>query len=330
MRNHTDTRTRIFFFPLVCLLLLSLVGNGLAQDAVSSATVNIQALPEIGENPDARVLVMYFSTDDTVKAVAYTAADALGADIFEIVPEEPYTEADLAYYTDCRADREQQDSAARPAIAVWPESLKQYDTILLGYPIWHGQAPKILYTLLEGIDVSGKTIVPFCTSASSGAGSSAGNLQALTGGTAAWLEVKRIDNRSTAGDIRAWALSLNLAKGESQMQMRINGTPVSVAWEENDAVAALREMAADGLTIQMSMYGGFEQVGPIGRRLPSADEQTTTSSGDIVLYSGNQLVVFYGSNAWAYTRLGKIIDQTPEQMRELLGSGDVTVALTMD
>ena len=79
----------------------------------------------------------------------------------------------------------------------------------------------------------------------------------------------------------------------------------------------------------MSMYGGFEQVGAIGRRLPSQDVQTSTSSGDIVLYSGNQLVVFYGSNSWAYTRLGRIIDKTPEEMRELLGNGDVTVTLLM-
>ena len=113
----------------------------------------------------------------------------------------------------------------------------------------------------------------------------------------------------------------------SMMQMNINGTPVTVAWEDNDSVAALKELAKNGLTIQMSMYGGFEQVGSIGQRLPSSDVQTSTSSGDVVLYSGNQLVVFYGSNAWAYTRLGHITDKTPEEMRELLSRGDVTIEL---
>ena len=301
-----------------------------AEDAVSSATVRIQAMPELKENPDSDILVVYFSTDDTVKAVAAVVADALGADIFEVIPEIPYTDADLAYYTDCRADREQSDSAARPAIAAWPGSLDRYDTVFLGYPIWHGQAPKILYTLLEGIDVSGKTILPFCTSGSSGAGSSAENLRALTGETAAWRDVKRIDNGSTAEDIRAWALSLNLERGETNMQMRIDGTPVAVAWEDNESVSALRELAASGLAIQMSMYGGFEQVGSIGRRLPSADQQTTTAPGDIVLYSGDQLVVFYGSNSWAYTRLGRITDKDPGEMRELLGNGDVTITLALD
>ncbi len=312
------------------LVLSTVFSPVLAEDAVSSATVSITALPELHENPSATSLVIFFSAGDTVKAAAYTIAEALGADVFEVVPEVPYTEADLAYYTNCRADKEQNDSAARPAIAVWPESLVQYDTLLIGYPIWHGQAPKILYTLLEGIDVSGKTIVPFCTSASSGAGSSARNLQALTNEMASWLDAHRIANHSTANDIRDWALSLNLTKGEGSMQMKINGLPVAVAWENNESVTALRELAKDGLTIQMSMYGGFEQVGPIGQRLPSSDSQTSTSSGDIVLYSSNQLVVFYGNNAWAYTRLGRITDKTPEEMRELLGGGDVTITLTMD
>ena len=194
---------------LTVLLVLALTMScfpAFALDAVSSATVNITSLPAVAEHEDAKVLVIYFSTDDTVKAVALTAAEALGADVFEVVPEQPYTAADLAYYTNFRADQEQNDSSARPAIAVWPESLEQYDVIFIGYPIWHGQAPKILYTLMEGVDVSGKTIVPFCTSMSSGAGSSASNLEKVTAG-AAWLKVNRIDNQSTAEQIQSWALS---------------------------------------------------------------------------------------------------------------------------
>ena len=115
------------------------------------------------------------------------------------------------------------------------------------------------------------------------------------------------------------------------LKMLIDGREVPVLWEDNESVAALRALTQDGLlTVEMSMYGGFEQVGSIGQRLPASDVQTTTSSGDIVLYSGSQLVVFYGSNSWAYTRLGHITDKTPEEMKTLLGNGDVTVTLTMD
>ena len=194
---------------LTILLALVLVLNcvsAFAEDAVSSATVNVTSVPAAVAHENAKVLVIYFSTDDTVKAVARTAAAAMEADVFEIVPEQPYTDADLAYYTNCRADKEQNDSSARPGIAAWPESLEQYNVIFIGYPIWHGQAPKILYTLLEGVDVAGKTIVPFCTSASSGAGSSASNLEKITDG-ATWLKARRIDNHSIAEQIQSWALT---------------------------------------------------------------------------------------------------------------------------
>ena len=117
---------------------------------------------------------------------------------------------------------------------------------------------------------------------------------------------------------------------QTQMKMRIGDTPVKVAWESNESVEALKELAQSGLTIQMSMYGGFDQVGSIGQRLPSHDVQTNTSSGDIVLYSSSQLVVFYGSNSWAYTRLGRITDQSAEEMRELLSRGDVTITISVE
>ena len=113
-----------------------------------------------------------------------------------------------------------------------------------------------------------------------------------------------------------------------ELQMFIDGVPVAVAWEDNEAVSALQALCRDGpLTISMSTYGGFEQVGSLGARLPSDDKQTTTAAGDIVLYSSSQLVVFYGSNSWVYTRLGHITDPDAAGMAQLLGNGDVTVTI---
>ena len=118
---------------------------------------------------------------------------------------------------------------------------------------------------------------------------------------------------------------------DDAMILSINEEPVSVDWEDNESVTALKELISDKpLTIQMSMYGGFEQVGSIGSSLPKNDVQTTTAAGDIVLYSGKQMVVFYGSNSWAYTRLGHITDKTEEEMAELLGNGDVTITISLD
>ena len=118
---------------------------------------------------------------------------------------------------------------------------------------------------------------------------------------------------------------------DSTMIMKIGDTKVNVEWEDNQAVEALRDMAKAGdITIQMSMYGGFEQVGSIGQSLPRDDKQTTTSSGDIVLYSGNQMVVFYGSNSWSYTRLGHISDKDEAEMADLLSNGDVTITISRE
>ena len=113
---------------------------------------------------------------------------------------------------------------------------------------------------------------------------------------------------------------------DMELVITIDGTEVSVAWEDNESVDAIRDLAdSGGIEINMSMYGGFEQVGSIGQSIPRNDEQTTTKAGDIVLYSGNQVVVFYGSNSWAYTRLGRITDKTEQELAEMLENGDVVL-----
>ena len=135
------------------------------------------------------------------------------------------------------------------------------------------------------------------------------------------------DNQSVESDTS----SDDTGIGEKTMIMKIGDIKVNVDWEDNQAVEALRNMAEDGdVTIQMSMYGGFEQVGSIGQSLPRDDKQTTTSSGDVVLYSGNQMVVFYGSNSWSYTRLGHISDKNTEDMTDLLSNGDVTITISIE
>ena len=114
-----------------------------------------------------------------------------------------------------------------------------------------------------------------------------------------------------------------------EMKMFINSTSVTVEWENNESVAALKEaVKSNPITIQMSMYGGFEQFGSLGINLTRNDTRITTKSGDVILYSGNQMVVFYGSNTWAYTRLGHITDKTQAELATLLSNGNVTVILT--
>lgn len=118
---------------------------------------------------------------------------------------------------------------------------------------------------------------------------------------------------------------------EKMLSMKINGESVSVEWENNDSVKEIRNLCSSNpITINMRMYGGFEQVGSIGAEIPRKDKQITTSPGDIMLYSGNQLVVFYGSNSWSYTRLGKITDKNDSELEKLLSAGDVSITISLE
>ena len=123
-----------------------------------------------------------------------------------------------------------------------------------------------------------------------------------------------------------------LEEGEIvEMKMSINGTAVDVSWENNASVKELAKMAGNGpVTIETEPYGGFEQVGPIGATLPSSDTNIKTKAGDIMLYTSSQMVIFYGSNSWAYTRLGRITDKSDSELRELLGGDGVTVTITAE
>lgn len=126
----------------------------------------------LDELPDEKfndALIVYFSATGNTEELAYKIVDVTGSDIYEIVPEDPYTSEDLNYSDDsCRANQEMNDPDARPAIAGGIDNIDEYSTIILGYPIWWGPMPRIINTFLDTYDLSGKTILPFCTSGSSG------------------------------------------------------------------------------------------------------------------------------------------------------------------
>lgn len=287
------------------------------------------------ETEQANTIVVYFSATGHTEPLAGYAAEYLNADIYEIIPETPYTDADLNYNdSSSRSSKEQNDDSARPAISGELPELSGYDTIIIGHPIWWGQAPKIIYTFLESYDLSGKTLTTFCTSASSGLGSSAENLKKAVQGTDnVWLESHRFSIGADRDEVISWLQQIGLTgtqKEMAAMTMYINDMPVDVDWDENATVEELRNEAAAGdITIDMSMYGGWEQVGSLGKSYTRNDTHFTAECGDIVLYSGNQIVVFYGSNSWDYTHLGKI-KLSDDEVQKLFGNEDVTLKLTAE
>ena len=173
--------------------------------------------PTPDPNPEegTDVLVAYFSATGNTENIAEHLVSILDADLYEIVPQVPYTSEDLDYSnSDCRANQEQNDPTARPAISGGVENMEDYEVIFLGYPIWWGDAPKIISTFLETYDFDGKTIVPFCTSGSSSIGGSVSDLEALTDG-ATWLEGQRFSGSASQETVSQWVDSLGLDFGQA-------------------------------------------------------------------------------------------------------------------
>ena len=207
---------------IACIFVLSLSACAPAQQPAPEGQEppqdNTPSTPEPEQTPDDEpqgggILIAYFSCTGNTKSVAELLAQVSAGDLYEIVPEQPYTAEDLNYNdADSRASRENDDPAARPALSGSVENLEDYDVIFLGYPIWWGEAPRIISTFLESHDFAGKTIVPFCTSASSGMGDSAENLRALCSDSTTWLDGRRFGASAGEEEVAAWVESLALVE----------------------------------------------------------------------------------------------------------------------
>jgi hypothetical protein len=156
----------------------------------------------------SKALVAYFSASGTTKRVAENLAAAIGADLFEIAPEVPYTTADLNWRDKhSRTTLEKNDEGARPALAATPGDLAAYDTVFVGFPVWWYVEPRIIDTFLEATDLTGKTVVPFATSGGSGLGQAPKRMQTMAPG-ARVVAGKVLNGNPSAASLRSWAESL--------------------------------------------------------------------------------------------------------------------------
>ena len=290
---------------------------------------------EVLKNPntayDNDTLVIYFSRTGNTEKIAEYLIDITNADSYVIEAAVPYSDADIKYQDDnCRANKEQNDKSVRPEIANPIASIDSYDTIFLGYPIWWGQEPRIIDTFLESYDFSDKTVIPFCTSASSGIATSEKNIKALVP-IGNQLEGRRFSSGATKEDVKAWydTLPLNEEKSDNKLKISVNGTELTATLEDNSSAKALAELLKQGdITVDMSDYGNFEKVGDLPQSLLRTDENITTVPGDIILYQGNKITIYYDENTWNFTKLGHIDNISQEELKTILGGGDVTVTLS--
>ena len=353
---------------LAFLFALTAAAAAFAQDAGEYTRyadyAPVRATPAaLREGPAGKTLVAYFSrsgntavpagTDAVSSAslrfgdggettgnagqIARWIADETGGDLFLIQTEYTYP---LDYRQTVRVGEGQDRDGYRPGLASHIADMARYDTVCLVYPIWHYTLPVAVCSFLDEYDLSGKTVLTFATHAGSRFADTVGRIReakpganVIQGVAVGEREIGSAKDAVLAAvrkHVQAARTAQAPGKGKT-MKMKIGGAEVAVQWENNESVKALRKLAAvKPLTVPMSMYGGFEQVGSLGTRLPRNDAGTTTRPGDIVLYSGDQIVIFYGSNSWSYTRLGHVAGATAPKMAGLLGNGNVTLTIYME
>ena len=202
---------KILALSCALLMAVTITACGTSESNNNSESKQTTEAEKTTQAADTNVLVAYFSATGNTKTVAEQIADVTGGELYEIEPAEPYTSEDLDYNNDdCRANLEMNDDTVRPEIAVAIENIEQYDTIYLGYPIWWGNAPRIMNTFVETYDLSGKTVVPFCTSGGSGISTSVDTLQELAGDGITWMEGQRFDRDVSADEISQWIDEMGL------------------------------------------------------------------------------------------------------------------------
>lgn len=192
---------------LVLMLILSACGADTASTVPEESEGSAESAAV--QAAEGKTLVVYFSATGTTRGVAEKIAAITGGDLYEIEAAQPYTEEDRNWHDDnSRTTHEQNDPSFRPEIGSELPSLEGYDTVYLGFPIWWGQEPRILDTFVESCDFDGITVIPFCTSGSSGIGNSGKNLEA-NAGSGTWLSGERFGGGASEDELRAWIGSLH-------------------------------------------------------------------------------------------------------------------------
>ncbi len=314
------------------------LANGQEQ-ATSEGNGNI-------DGTNGRYLVLYCSRTGNTEQMAQTIQSTLACDMIEVVPETPYDDD----YNDMldRAEAEIDGIAQGnyPAITTSVESFDDYDIVFIGYPIWYSHMATPMQTFLHNHAnlLAGKRIALFASSGGSGIGTSERDAASLV--PEATFEESLLLTSSLLGSmgtrIPTWLEEMGANREEStggdtpvpgnSIRLTLdNGTVFTATLADNSSAEALKDLLTEGdLTIEMSDYGNMEKVGPIGQSLPRNDEHITTSPGDLILYQGSNLVIYYAPNTYTFTRLGRIDNVQEEELRTALGDGNVTVTFSLN
>lgn len=317
---------------------------------LSAALVSTASCADVGPGTDGQeqsesgsCIVLYCSRTGNTERMAQTISTALGCDMIEVVPETPYEDDYNAMLDRAGAELAAIEQGDYPAVATSVENFDTYDIVLVGYPIWYGHMATPMQAFLhEHADLlAGKRIALFASSGSSGIGTSerdaaslvpdavftesllltSSSLNSMESLVPVWLDEVQISDNQTNADMENNKIRLTVEGGLTFTATLVDNT---------SAQALVEQLAKGDITVDMEDYADMEKVGTLGISLPRNDRPTTTGPGDLILYQGHNFVIYYDTNSWNFTRLGKIDNVSQTELKAALGEGDVRVTLSLE
>ena len=305
-----------------------------SNDAVE---VNAQTTTDIG-----KTLVVYYSFTNNVRTIVGELSKQISADMVEVQPAEEgldYAANNYAIGSSLIAAirNNPDDAASYPAIKPTDVDVSQYDNIIVATPLWWSQmaAPMQTFLFQNGTKMAGKHVALIVSSHSSGISSVVADAQRLVPdatwtGDALWINNSNRSQKATL--LTEWLAKQNFqtTSETTKMYITIDGQTRGVTLADTQAAQELATRLQDGpITVTLNDNGGFEIWGSMGFSLTSSNQQMTAQPGDVVLYSGSNICIFYGSNSWSYTRLGKIDGLSADELRTFLKGGQSNIAVTL-
>lgn len=356
-QNRLVMTKQILSLALMSLLVLLTAsaqkrGDVNGDNAVDVSDVNAVINIMLGKAPDdpvsqGRTLIAYYSYTGHVRAIVNELTTMIDADVVEVQPAEEGLQYEANNYALGSAlisaiGENPDDPASYPAIKPTRIDYSQYDNIIVAAPLWWSQMAALMQTFLfeNGPQMSGKNIALIVSSASSGISSVIADAKRLIpdgnfADQALWINNSNRGNTSSLlTDWLATLAFINIEDMTPKLYLTIDGdTRLTATLADNVSTRALVEALQESpITYQAHDYGNFEKVGALGRTFATCDEHITTEPGDIMLYQGNHLVIFYGTNSWEYSPIGKIEGLTVDQLKQALkaGQGNINITLSLD
>lgn len=295
----------------------------------------------------AKTLVAYYSFTNNIHTIVGEITKQIDADVFRIEPAEKgldYAANNYAIGTQLlnAIKTNPNEVSSYPAIDPVTVDMSQYDVVIVATPLWWSQmaAPMQTFLFNYGKQMAGKKICMVVSSASSGiSGVITDAKRLIPDGDFVepnlWIRSSQVGNAASMimtwlSDIDYDSLSATEPASDNKLNLTIGGRTLTATLVDNSSTAALKDLLAKGpITIDMSDYGNMEKVGPLPESLPRNDEDITTEPGDLILYLGRNFVIYYDTNHWDFTRLGKIDNISQSELKSILGTGNVSVTLSL-